>query len=147
MSMFFMSCCDEQATRTPILKNIAREQAMTEICLYCKGASVRPIAREQARTKDDCKGMTMKGLPCNNQIFICCRLQGQQHWEYFLCCIAKEATTIMFLMLREAVYCQGACNGNKPTIARQEDATINFFMLSIAMIMKMSLYCKKQQWG
>jgi hypothetical protein len=32
---------------------------MTDICLYHKGESVHPITREQARTRDSCKGMAM----------------------------------------------------------------------------------------
>ncbi len=38
---------------------IVREQAMTEILLYCKGVSICPIVREQARPRDSCEGMAM----------------------------------------------------------------------------------------
>jgi hypothetical protein len=41
--------------------------------------------------------------------------------------IAREATAIMFLMLQEAMYCQGAYKDNKSTMARGKDATIRFF--------------------
>ncbi len=33
---------------------------------------------------------------------------------------------IIILMLQEVSYCEGACDGNNPTIARREDATIKY---------------------
>ncbi len=40
--------------------------------------------------------------------------------------VLQEATTIIFLMLREAAILQGACDDNESRIARREDATIKF---------------------
>jgi hypothetical protein len=36
----------------------------------------------------------------------------------------REATTIIFLMLQEAVVLKGACNDNESTLVRRKNATI-----------------------
>ncbi len=80
--VFIMSYYDEQAMTTRFFMSHHKgEQAKTKMCsLYCKGESKDNKKLNIVSCKVDCKGMIMKGLPCNNQIFICCRLQWSQQW-------------------------------------------------------------------
>ncbi len=48
-------------------------------------------------------------------------------------------------MLQEAVVLQGACNNNESTIAKREDATIKFYMLSIDRIKATSILVVSQE--
>jgi hypothetical protein len=70
-------------------------------------------------------------LLCNDWVFMLTHakesfmLYCKKQTSIFLCCITREATTIIFLMLQEAVVLQ-ACKDNKSTLERHEDATIKF---------------------
>ncbi len=93
---------------------------------YCKGANnnticqslqeVRTIARVWWWKVSHATIKCLYAVNCKDNVI-----------KHFLCRIAREATANMFLMLQEALYCQGAYKDNKPTMARSKDTTIRFF--------------------
>jgi hypothetical protein len=65
---------------------------MTKIHLYCKGASVCPIAREQARTRASSKGMKM--MPHHATIKFLYAVDCNDHGNKL---ILQKATTRSYL--------------------------------------------------
>ncbi len=68
--------------------------ATTLFTSYCEGASIRPIAREQARTRDSCEGMAMMAHHATTKFLyaVDCNYHGNE-------LVLQEATTrIIFFM-------------------------------------------------
>ncbi len=106
--------------------HIAREWA------YIHGTKVNHC--EDAR--DSCEGMGMMAHHATIKSFICCQskwwwqtsscCKKRWQWAYLQCCIAREAMTVIVLMLWEAVVLQGS-ERHDYTIARRKDATIKHY--------------------
>jgi hypothetical protein len=132
MIAIFMLYCNEQATMTTFFRS------------YCKGAN-HDTTIQTLRYARIC-GMMMK---CNNQTLYTVNCQKWQQWRAYLYVVLQDKQRQLYSWCCKAVVLLEACNDNKPTIARREDATIKFLHAVYARITAMSicctLYCKKQQ--